>query len=162
MATFAEHFARTNGCPIEVDGRCVRMLFNREAVPGLLVRLRWLRCVKFPVQGISFGVKGGTLRVNGTRARDVVLWSDTAPDQVTLECEGRNLRELSIWHCWHDERDVTCAWVGNAGMIVEEIGPSTYRVLCNSRPEVTFDDLVFELEFEDPSCVSKDVASIDS
>lgn len=94
-------------------------------------------------------VKGGLLRVADSQAKDVVLWTDTAPDEVILQCDGRKIREISLWNCWRDEREVTQAWVGNSGMIVEARDKGVLRFCCNSRPEVTFEDIVFDVEFEE-------------
>jgi hypothetical protein len=150
MMTLAEQFARAQGQPIEVDGHSVQMLFKKKARAGLTMRIRWVRRVDAPVQGVSVSVKGGALLVAGSKVKDVVLWTDTAPDEVTLQCDGKSVRELSLWNCWRDERDVTHAWVGNSGMIIQERGPGAYRFRCNSRPEVTFEDLVFDVEFDEP------------
>lgn len=59
------------------------------------------------------------------------------------------MRELSLWNCWRDDRGATQAWVGNSGMIVEELGGGVLRFRCNSRPEVTFEDLVFDVVFDE-------------
>ena len=148
--TFGEQFARGHGQPIQIDGHTVQMIYRREAHRGLTLRVRWVRRVDAPVQGISVSIKGGTLQVADSRAKDVVLWADTAPDEVILRCDGRNVREISLWNCWRDGRHVTQAWVGNAGMMVEERDAGALRFHCNSRPEVTFEDLVFDVEFEEP------------
>jgi hypothetical protein len=76
-----------------------------------------------------------------------MLWTDTARDEVTLRYDGKNLGELSLWNCWRDDCGVPHAWVGNSGMIIEEHDPGLLRFRCNSRPEVTFEDLVFEVAF---------------
>jgi hypothetical protein len=145
--TFAEEFARAGGQPIQAAGHSVQMVYRRKVRDGLTLRVRWERRIEIPVQGISVSVKGGQVRVAGVRAKDIVLWADTAPEEVTLQCEGRDVSELSLWNCWRDEREVTQAWVGNSGMVVEQLGGGVLRFRCNSRPEITFGDLVFDLDF---------------
>ena len=88
----------------------------------------------------------GSLEVAGSRLQDIVLWTDTSPKEIVI---GLNGEEFSLWNCWQDERSgITQAWVGNAGMIIEERhADDTLRFRCNSRPTVTFEDLIFELEF---------------
>jgi hypothetical protein len=151
LMTFAERFAQSKGQPIDVVGCTVHTIYRRKAYTRLSIKIRWLRQVDAPVQGVSMSLEGGALRVADSRAKDIVLWTDSAPDEVTLTCEGRNVHELTLWNCWRDDRGVTQAWVGNSGMIFEEIEAGRVRFRCNSRPEVTFQDLVFEVVFEEPS-----------
>lgn len=81
---------------------------------------------------------------------NVVLWRDTAPDEAVFVCHSRKVAELRVWNCWRDDRGVMQAWIGNAGMRVSELDTNAVRVECNSRSEVTFSDLVFDLVFEEP------------
>lgn len=148
--TFAEQFAQSQGMPIEYEGGLVHAILRREARSGSRVRLRWISAIDSPMQGISISVKGGTLKVAGTKAKDLVLWRDSAPDDVEIECSGRNIREILVWNCWRDDRGVTHAWIGNAGMHLDETDVNRVRVRCNSQTAVTFEDLVFDLIFEDP------------
>ena len=147
----AEQFAHAHGYPIQVDGHSVQMLYRRRAQSGLTMRVRWVARVDAPVQGISVSVKGGALRVAESKARDVALWTDTAPEEVIVRCEGRDVKEQSLWNCRRDDREGTQAWVGNSGMIVQVLDASVLRFRCNSRSEITFEDLVFDVEFEEPT-----------
>lgn len=76
---------------------------------------------------------------------DVVLWTDTMPQSVVLQCLTTKLSELRVWNYWRDERNVTQAWIGNAGMVIEESN-GLKRLLCNSPHELTFWGHVLELE----------------
>jgi hypothetical protein len=147
--TFAERFSQSKGKPIEHDGRLVQTVYRRSAKNGLKILLQWVGAIESPRQGISISIKGGWISVAGTKAKDVVLWRDTAPQEVTIECTGNGVREILIWNCWSDDRGVTHAWVGNAGMQWEEVERGRVRVMCNSRSLVTFRDLVFDLVSED-------------
>lgn len=149
--TFAERFAQSQGQPIEVEGHAVHALYRRKADRGLVIRIRWCQRVDEPVQGVSVSLKGGTLQVADSKAKHIVLWTDTAPEEVALKCNGTNVRELSLWNCWRDDRGVTQAWAGNSGMIVEELDAGVIRFRCNSRPEITFEDIVFDVVFEEPT-----------
>lgn len=150
MTTFGEMFIKSKGQPLEIDGRVVHGIYRREVTVGQAFRLRFIQSVSHPVQGVSLGVKRGVIQVNDVEAKDMVLWCDNAPDDITFVCKkGRGTREFTIWNCWRDERGVNQAWIGNAGMLIEEIRPGIVRFKCNSRPNVTFGDLVFELAILD-------------
>jgi len=95
-------------------------------------------------------VKGGSLSLGDVDLNDFVLWRDTAPNESVFDCRSKKSVELRIWNCWRDDRGVMQAWVGNAGMRVSESSSNVMTVECNSRPEVTFQDLVFDLVFEEP------------
>lgn len=146
--TLAEKFEQAAGRPIVVDGRTVHAIYTRNAQPGLTMRLRWRHRIDMPVQGVSVSVEGGVVQVGDVQAKDMVLWTDTAPDEVTLRFEGKALK-LFLWNCWRIG-GVTQAWVGNYGMIVDELEGGVLRFRCksNSGPQIMFDDLVFEVVFE--------------
>ena len=145
---FADQFAKNPGQPLIVNGHEVVAMMRRTVLPDSQIRLIWRSARPLPVQGISVTLRGGKLSVNGADLKDVVLWRDTAPDEVLLVCHARKPVELLIWNCWRIDRDVTMAWVGNAAMRVVETGPNSVSVACNSRHEITIADLVFDVTFE--------------
>lgn len=149
--TFAEQFRQSQGKPIDVDGALVQSIYERSASKGLRIVLRWECSIAAPTQGVSISCKGGTLRVAETTAKDIVLWADTSPAEVLVTCDGSGVKGVSLWNCWRDDRGVTQAWVGNAAMMIQDLRPGVVRMRCNSRPEVTFQDLIFEIQFEPPS-----------
>lgn len=59
------------------------------------------------------------LRVGETVARRLILWSDSSPQKVVIDChEGGN---LSVWNAWVEEGDTSRtihAWTGCSGMVV--------------------------------------------
>jgi hypothetical protein len=145
--SFAEQFAKSRGRPIDCEGRLVHAIYRRQAKTGLSFRLRWISGIENPRQGVSISAKGGVLRVKNTEAKDIVLWRDTAPDEVLVTCVGRGLQELLVWNCWRDDRGAIQAWINNSGMLLDDTGGETITIRCNSRSLVTFEDLVFELVF---------------
>lgn len=147
--TFAEEFARAHGNPIEAGGRTVVSILRHPVRSGDQVRIVWRKSIPSPVQGIRLKLQGGSLAIDGVKFADVVLWRDTAPHESVIVCNAsRSTGELRVWNCWRDDRGVMQAWVGNSGMVVEERDARALRVLCNCRSEVTFADLVFDMEFE--------------
>jgi hypothetical protein len=139
--TFAEEFARTQGKPIDVGGRSVVAMLRHQVHAGDRVRVVWRRSVDAPIQGIRIKLQGGTLTIDGKELADVVLWHDTAPRESVIVCNAKQSAELRVWNCWRDDRGVMQAWVGNAGMRVEKVADDKLTAECNSRPEVTFEDL---------------------
>jgi hypothetical protein len=94
---------------------------------------------------------GGTIVVDNKELKDVVLWRDTAPHEMTIVCKSDRRAELRVWNCWRDDRGTIQAWVGNSGMSVQPGDDGNRMTIeCNSQPTVTFEDLVFELAFEGP------------
>jgi hypothetical protein len=93
-----------------------------------------------------YNARGAKLRVGDSVSTSIVLWTDTAPPVVTLTSEGR-VRELTLWNCWRDHRGIDQAWVGNGGMRIAKLAGGTLRFSCNSRPIITFEDLVFDVQF---------------
>jgi hypothetical protein len=143
--TFAEEFARNQGKAIDVDGRPVVPMLRRDVRPGDRVRVVWRSSIDSPVQGIRIKLHGGSLTGEGKELTDVVLWRDTAPQESTMICNAKRSAELRVWNCWRDDHGVMQAWVGNAGMQIVHATDDKLTVRCNSRPEVTFEDLVFDL-----------------
>lgn len=148
--TFGERFIQSQGKQFEHEGQMVHAGYRLKSAAPLGLRLRWIRCIDSPTQGVSISVKGGHLAVAATTTKRLVLWRDTAPDEVAIRWVGKGLRELVLWNCWRDERGVTQAWIGNAGMLVDDLGAGVLRLRCNSRSAVTFEDLVVEIEVEGP------------
>jgi hypothetical protein len=144
---FGEEFIRSQGAPFDHDGRLVYATYRRIISPRTVLRVEWQRSRPSPVQGIGLMVKGGPLLIAGQRLREPILWRDTAPDKVLVAWEQAKDGELKVWNCWRDHRGTTQAWVGNAGMLVEDTG-ATVILRCNSRPQVTFEDLIVGLTFD--------------
>lgn len=121
--SFAELFAVANGGPINVEGQQVFNIYRRNVKNGQAVSIHILKHANQPDQGLRLKIVGGTLLVNGQELEDVVLWLDTAPADVEIACciaKPSTHGELRIWNCWRSDTGTTQAWIGNAGMIVEE------------------------------------------
>lgn len=147
--SLSERFARDRGAPQQVDGQTVHGIFRHKITSGQRVHIRRIQCVASPVQGLRLKVDQGSLLVNGQKLKDVVLWADSAPAEVHAICQSRSPSvELKAWNCWRDSAGTMNAWIGDAGMVVEEIG-NRARLKC-SGGEHPFSpvDLEIELEFE--------------
>lgn len=121
-------------------------LYEMPAPSGLLVEI--LRSKPSPIQGLTLKAYGGVLRINDVEAPEMLIWADTAPDRVTVAFkpwEGRKAK-LKIWNVWRGNvggADVTQAWLGNAGMRIEEVAGGKELLLHCSDGEgpVDFGDL---------------------
>ncbi|HEY3352554.1 MAG TPA: hypothetical protein VGQ83_04850 [Polyangia bacterium] len=144
----ADRFAASHGQPVEVEGRTVHALYLRELSPGQTFTVSLFSKPRPGlVQGLRIKVTRGTLTVARTNTADIVLWADTAPRTVELRYGGPKNRDLKVWNCWRDQDQVMQAWIGNAGMVVEERGMGRVVLRCNIGPALSFDDLRAELDF---------------
>jgi hypothetical protein len=148
-ARLAERLAAAHGAPIEVDGKLVHMLFELPPI-DVPAQLRIaLRAGSARPQAVRLKVREGTLLVSGERADDVVLWSDSAPPVVTASVRPLSAGKpatLRVWNAWRDPAGTMQAWIGDAGMLVEEPGPGEFVLRCSDGFDApTFDDLVVRL-----------------
>lgn len=120
--TLAERFKREMGSAQEVEGVPVHNMYRRTVSNGARLCVRRLRALATPVQGIRLKLNTGTITVNGVELKDVVLWADTAPTDVEVICNtGESPEgELRVWNCWRDPDGTMQAWLGDAGIVVEE------------------------------------------
>lgn len=151
--SLAQRFLEAAGGPIEVEGRLVHGIFRRKVESTTTVRVRrQATSASGPTTGLRLKVQRGKLRLNGESFSDVVLWSDTSPEDVAIRFEvSQSGSELRVWNCWRDDRGVLQAWLNNAGMLLEEDG-NRIVLRCSSGPGgISFDDLVVGLDFADDS-----------
>ena len=119
--TLAEQFAASRGRPIEVDGFEVHCIYRRALADGDELVIRRIACGREPVSGLRLKVRGGSFDVGGRMLKEVVLWADESPDEVRLLCRTDEVNaEVSLWNCWRDEQGGMHAWLGDAGMAVDE------------------------------------------
>ncbi len=100
-----------------------------------------------PPQGVRLKIRGGDLEVEGTRGRDLVFWEDSAPEEVRVSIvwKPRAARSLRIWNIWRGGCEVIQAWLGNAGMRVDDDGRRLLLRCSDGRGEPNFGDLVVEV-----------------
>jgi hypothetical protein len=149
MIGFGAEFTKNQGRPIMVNGERVVQLVKRPIDPGSRIRVVWRRTIEAPVQGIRIKVRHGKLLLGDQELEDVVLWRDTAPDEVVFAYRSKKASEVLVWNCWRDDLGVVQAWIGNAGIRVREETSDHVTVDCNSRREITFTDLSFDIFFDE-------------
>src|SRR6185437_635144 len=105
--TLAERFARDRGAPQEVDGLVVHNIYRRKVGDREHIRIRRLRAVSVPPQGLRVKVDRGSLLINKQELKEAVLWAETAPEEVEATCRLRGAAgELMIWNCWQNSAGV--------------------------------------------------------
>lgn len=147
--SFADAFIVSQGEPIGWRGQRVYGIFRRTLVSGVLIRIERISAIPAPPQGLSLAApKGGWFLVNGQKLEKVVLWADTAPPEVELECGlKKSPGELRIWNCWRGSLGSTDAWLNNAGILIEEASDGVV-LRCSCGPgEPSFDDLIVKVSF---------------
>ena len=144
MVVFEEMFRESKGKPVDYHGQTIQM--KDEIATGKSARLR----VEFEStnsewrQGVAL-TTGGMFEVGGQRIKDaIVLWEDTAPQQVDIAVTSKSGR-VEVKNVWDVGNGVIESWHNGAAMIVDVDGAKR-RYRCNDgHPDEDFDDLVFEL-----------------
>jgi len=130
--TLAAQFQRTQGRPINYCGNIVLPIFkkdlNQELVSLVITRLSSLRK---PEQGIRIKVEKGDIHLDGNKYSEIVLWADNSPDSVEITLTSKGKSQLKIWNVWRVDDGVVNAWVGNAGMIINEIADQSLAFQCS-------------------------------
>ncbi|WP_157771932.1 hypothetical protein [Ralstonia solanacearum] len=133
MQTLSELFIASKGAPIEVNGAQVVSMYTKIVETGQAIDVHFEEVAASPPQGLRIKVKGGSILINAQELAEVVLWKETAPPQFAFQCIKRGKAkeiELRVWNCWLDEKGVSQAWIGNAGMIVQE-EPGRVTLRCS-------------------------------
>jgi hypothetical protein len=75
------------------------------------------------------------------------FWKDTAPSTFLFKCfPERETGQLNLWNIWVYTDNRVDAWVGNAGLIIEQKGEGVFLFRCsNGTGDIDFEDLVFRL-----------------
>jgi hypothetical protein len=152
VESIADRFADAEGGPIDVNGIQLWSMYRRKVRSGCKIKVGRRKATNHPVPGLRIKLTKGSLLVNGQVLKDVVLWSDTSPGEAEIECETPRKQEveLRVWNCWRDEQGIMQAWIGDYGIVVEEIGGGQVVLRCScGGAGLTVDDLVVELVFTD-------------
>jgi hypothetical protein len=118
-------------------------------MPG--VRSRKNRTFRQPLPGqVSPGslslpnLRMSQLRIAGKESQAMLLWYDTAPRRVEVDCKG--CTSVRIWNVWDTGDGTVHSWHHGAAMIVEPAGHRSWLFRCNDgRPDDACDDLVFRV-----------------
>ncbi|WP_294287983.1 hypothetical protein [uncultured Sphingomonas sp.] len=143
----ADLFADAQSPQLVWDGEMAYAIYEVSPAPETLT-VEFLNAINAPVQGLTLKVNGGVLDVNGTESPEMLLWRDTAPDTVVVrvKSEPGARTACKLWNIWRGSMsgvDVAQAWLGNAGMRIEQSGDGNQLLLRCSDGEgpVDFNNL---------------------
>lgn len=143
----ADLFANAQASQLLWEGELAHAIYEITPAPES-VTVEFLNAINAPVQGLTLKINGGMLEVNGTDAPEILLWGDTVPDRVVVRVrrEPGAKAIFKLWNIWRGNMggvDVTQAWLGNAGMRIEQSEDGTQLLLHCSDGEgpVDFNNL---------------------
>ena len=152
----ADRFRLARRSVITFDGRRIRSVFAMPVPGGSIVRIHRRRATDTRPQGLHLSSRVD-LVVNGHRARDLVLWSTTAPATVEVFVDTSANAIVDIWNTWMDE-GIEQAWLGNAGMLVavdlSQVNPAVQLSCSDGVGAASFDDMVLAVEIVEPVCAA--------
>ncbi|NTW42163.1 MAG: hypothetical protein HGA44_20180 [Cellulomonadaceae bacterium] len=148
MVDLSKLFTEQQASEIDWNGPLFSLYELPSEVSQLTVRFRARASGRR--QGIRLKIRGGEFEANGVLATDLVVWQDASPEKfdVQVRWKANAARSLRVWNCW-EVNGVMHAWLGNAGMRVEQVSPSSLILKCSDgHGEPSFDDLVVGISSE--------------
>ena len=143
--TLSALFQQSSGEAIDVGGRAAQPIFVMKLGKGRQEFLvRRVKSKNAPVSGLRLKTTKGTIEVNGQQHSEIVLWADTSPQELSIIVSCKSACELKAWNVWRVD-DLTQAWVGNAGLVVEEINEGFTLRCSDGVGNVDFDDFVVQI-----------------
>lgn len=148
----AEIFAAAQAPCIDWEGEPAYAIYEMTPAPDGLV-VEFLNAANSPVQGLTLKARGGILEVNGVEASEMLLWHDTAPRKVSVRVRPENGKRVSLklWNVWRGVMggsDVTQAWLGNAGMRIDQKDKELMLRCSDGEGPVDFGDLEVRVTIE--------------
>ena len=144
IKALSDLFAEARTPSLDWEGKPAFAIYEMPAPQRIMVEL--LRSKISPVQGLSLKAYGGVLQIDEAVSPHMLVWADTAPEQVTVSFkpwEGQKAK-LKIWNVWRGKVggvEVTQAWLGNAGMRVERSNSELFLRCSDGEGPVDFADL---------------------
>jgi len=144
----ADLLSKSEGGTIEVDGRSLRATHSVTVSEGASLRLVFLRSASAPVQGLGLHGVNCSLKIGGVTNKDLALWCDTAPRNVT--CDVVNVKagaRVEITNQWRDDKYGTTMYkLNNAAMEVLEQADNSLLLRCSDGwGDADFNDLVVQV-----------------
>lgn len=123
--------------------------FKHVKKPGAFI-VRFLHEINFPIQALGIDIDDGIMVIEGFEVSKTILRRDTCPEVVIVHYDPPPWgTRLCLYNQWIDKNGNSDAWIGNAGMLVEEFGNKVFFHCSDGKGEPTFDDLIVEIEFID-------------
>jgi len=159
--TLADLFRASRGEPVEWAGRRVHaMLEFAGLTTDKRLLIEFAQASPLRPQALRLRVRGGVIELREQELDDVVLWYDSVPGTVIARLRPKTPvvpMSLRVWNAWRDAAGTMQAWIGNAGMLIEERGAGVIVVRCSDGfDEPSFDDLVATLRLTEVSTASNE------
>lgn len=146
--TLSAIFQRTGGAAIEINERRILPIFQMKLPSGrysLLVRR--LQHTSVSEAGLRIKILKGEVELNGQNHSEIILWAGSSPELVELCVRSKTGCTMKIWNVWRSDNLVQ-AWVGDAGMIVSEIGNSIKLECSGGDVGINFLGLVVQIDLK--------------
>ncbi|WP_141769950.1 hypothetical protein [Bacillus massilinigeriensis] len=147
--SLSEMFMKNKGEAININGSLVVMSQRLEVKTGQDIKIEFIRSKNDYRQGIEFSLdkRKGYIEVNKQKINSPVFWKNTAPSTFIFKCfPKKEIGQINLWNIWQYTDDRVDAWIGNAGIIVEQEGEGIFLFRCSSGiGDIDFEDLVFRL-----------------
>lgn len=151
IKTLAELFIQNKGEPLNINGRKIVMSHQIDITQGQVLTIEFIKSATKYRQGIEISVdkRKGQVEINEEKYTAPVLWVDTAPNKVEVKCLPKKSNgQINIWNIWNYEGDGVDAWIGNAGMHVEQVNDRLCILHCSlGIGEFDLNDLIVKVSF---------------
>lgn len=138
-------FTESKGQPVVYKGQTIQMVDRLSVTDGQTLKVTFQSVNSDWRQGIGFDTDGSFDVVGKAIEKKIVLWHDTAPQELLLAVHTRK-GECMVKNVWDVGDGVIQSWHNGAAMIVQELRNGR-RYRCNDgRADDDFDDLVFSIE----------------
>ena len=151
----ASMLAEAKGGPICFEGRSVIMGYEIPISKGQEVIVEFLKCSDDELvdQGfeVSIDKRKGYIEIYDQKFNHPVFWTKTAEKTLSFICHPKKDNGgLLIWNIWRNlewgSKAAVHAWIGNAGLYVEDDGSGTVVLHCSHGiNEVDFENLVISV-----------------
>ncbi|GFO55464.1 hypothetical protein GMSM_24710 [Geomonas sp. Red276] len=143
--TLSEKFIEAKGQSIEYDGHCLIPILKLKVTDNSVLSIKRVSHKQTVEQGMRIKIDHGDLVLEENTYKDVVIWADHSPEEVTLVCKAKKKTIVKIWNVWK-YNGVMHAWIGNSGMIVEEKDNQVTLSCSDGTNAPDFTDIVCEIK----------------
>ncbi|MBF6651214.1 MULTISPECIES: hypothetical protein [unclassified Methylobacter] len=147
-STLSELFQEAKGEPITFSGRLVHGIYKREVKANTIFTIKILSHSEEIVQGVHIKGAKGKFEVNGQLYPEIILWTDTCPAEIPIKFSSKSDETVKFWNVWRN-KNTTHAWIGNAGLCINEEENKILLECSDGIGDVNFNDLVVEIKFSE-------------
>jgi hypothetical protein len=144
MSDFQSMFTESRGEPVMYNGRLIHMVDKISVGNKQKAIITFQQANSDWRQGIHLSTVG-SFDVGGQKIKtSIVLWKDTAPEEVELIIQSKNGVCL-VKNVWDVGDGVMHSWHGGGAMSISDLGNDRIYECNDGRADDDFDDLVFRI-----------------